>query len=118
MKRFTTQSTAATLSLMALVLGTLTPAATAQRALSAMSRSTCELGWSSPVGGVPGMNGTVNAMILFDDGSGPALYVGGSFTMVGDLPMNFIARWVGESMATTCSSSSPIGGEGASDGSG
>lgn len=49
--------------------------------------------WSSLADGV---NGTVRAMIIHDDGSGPALFVAGSFTMAGDLPANRIAKWDGE----------------------
>jgi hypothetical protein len=35
-------------------------------------------------------------MTVFDDGSGPALYVGGSFTEAGGVPANNIARWDGK----------------------
>ena len=33
--------------------------------------------------GVPGMNSTVVALTVFDDGTGAALYAGGSFTTAG-----------------------------------
>jgi hypothetical protein len=50
--------------------------------------------WSS-VGG--GMNAEVRgALIVFDDGSGPALYAGGDFTMAGGVEANHIAKWDGE----------------------
>ncbi len=39
----------------------------------------------------------VNALCLFDDGAGPALYVGGAFTSAGGLGALRIARWNGES---------------------
>ena len=39
--------------------------------------------------------GTVYAMEVFDDGSGPALYVAGSFDATLGLPPNGIARWDG-----------------------
>jgi len=44
-----------------------------------------------------GTNATVRAMTTFDDGtgSGPALYVGGSFTSAGGSSANRIARWDG-----------------------
>jgi len=44
-----------------------------------------------------GTNATVRAMTTFDDGtgSGPALYVGGSFTGAGGLSASRIARWDG-----------------------
>jgi hypothetical protein len=37
----------------------------------------------------------VNALAVFDDGSGPALYVGGSFSSAGGVPATGIARWNG-----------------------
>lgn len=47
-----------------------------------------------PVG--EGVNGIVRgAMVPFDDGSGPALYVGGDFTMAGGRPAKSVARWDG-----------------------
>ncbi len=45
----------------------------------------------------PAPSGTVKAMTVFDDGSGPALYVGGAFTTVGGLTVNGVARWNGSS---------------------
>src|SRR6185436_5579096 len=39
----------------------------------------------------------VNAMTVFDDGSGPALYVGGTFITAGDVEAISIARWDGTS---------------------
>jgi hypothetical protein len=43
------------------------------------------------------MNNTVHALIVFDDGTGPALYAGGSFTTAGGVAVNRIARWNGQS---------------------
>lgn len=43
--------------------------------------------------GVP--NGGGADMVVFDDGSGPALYVGGSFTTAGGVAASNIARWDG-----------------------
>jgi hypothetical protein len=37
----------------------------------------------------------VHAMAVFDDGSGPALYVGGAFISVDGVPASNIARWDG-----------------------
>jgi hypothetical protein len=45
-------------------------------------------------GGV-GLDGPVRALAVFDDGGGPALYVGGDFTTAGGVPANNIARWDG-----------------------
>ena len=52
----------------------------------------------SPVGApVNGVNGTVYALCAFDDGTGPALYVGGDFTTAGGVAAPHIARWDGTS---------------------
>lgn len=51
--------------------------------------------WSS-IGDISGVLGSpVRAMISFDDGSGPALYVGGDFTHAGGVPSHSLARWRG-----------------------
>jgi hypothetical protein len=51
-----------------------------------------------------GTNATIRgAMAVFDDGSGPALYVGGDFTMAGGQPASGIAKWDGQAW-------SPVGG--------
>ena len=44
-----------------------------------------------------GLNGTVKALAVFDDGSGPALYAGGTFTASGSTGLNRIAKWNGTS---------------------
>ncbi len=51
--------------------------------------------WSS-VGG--GMNDVLqgSALVVFDDGTGAALYAGGSFTTAGGVEAKGIARWDGE----------------------
>src|SRR5262245_23168378 len=46
------------------------------------------------MGGIPGANGTVNAAVV--DGLGN-LYIGGSFTAVGEVLVNNIAKWNGSS---------------------
>ena len=55
-----------------------------------------EFAWLPGIG-QPGMNGSVNALAVFDDGSGPALYAGGSFQSAGGIEAYSIARWNGES---------------------
>jgi hypothetical protein len=45
----------------------------------------------SPVGS--GTSNEVNVLTVFDDGSGPGLYVGGLFTTAGGATTNYIARW-------------------------
>jgi hypothetical protein len=50
----------------------------------------------SPVGtGMGGFFASVRALQVFDDGTGPALYVGGSFKTAGDVVVNGVARWDG-----------------------
>src|SRR5205809_5854530 len=46
------------------------------------------------MGGIPGANGSGNAAVV--DGSGN-LYIGGSFTMVGEVFASNIAKWNGSS---------------------
>jgi len=51
----------------------------------------------SPVNGPMGesLNGTVDALLVYDDGGGPALYVGGRFTTADTIPATSIAKWDG-----------------------
>jgi hypothetical protein len=55
--------------------------------------------WSPLDSGVSGGGALtgVTALIVFDDGSGPALYAGGTFTQAGGIPARNIARWDGTS---------------------
>src|SRR5688572_7860916 len=41
--------------------------------------------------------GTVEALVVYDDGGGPALYAGGAFTTAGGVTVNHVARWNGTS---------------------
>jgi hypothetical protein len=61
------------------------------------SSSTCESGWVPSFGTNAMFNKDLWAMAVHDDGSGagPALYVGGTFTSVGGMPANHVARWTG-----------------------
>lgn len=52
------------------------------------------LSWESAFVG-PGMDNVVNAAVVWDDGSGPALYVGGAFVTAGHAEVNGVARWDG-----------------------
>jgi len=61
---------------------------------SANADQTCEPTWIPTFGGSAGLGGaTARAMAVFDDGAGPALYVGGSFGTAGGIPASFIAKW-------------------------
>ena len=53
--------------------------------------------WSALGTGVDGIGSyqTVSALGVFDDGGGPALYVGGDFELAGGLSVNHVARWDG-----------------------
>ncbi|MBI5364135.1 MAG: hypothetical protein HZA53_13225 [Planctomycetes bacterium] len=52
-----------------------------------------------------GMNATsiVHAFATYDDGSGPALYAGGSFTSAGGIPADRIASWNGAAWSALAS---------------
>jgi hypothetical protein len=52
-------------------------------------------GWSALGSGLGTSNEQVYALAVFDDGTGPALYAGGSLTVAGGTPANRIARWNG-----------------------
>lgn len=53
--------------------------------------------WSDLAGGFAGGPGpTVRALETYDDGRGPALYAGGTFSQAGGVPAANIARWDGQ----------------------
>ncbi len=56
--------------------------------------------WSPLASGMGGANSQVLALTVFDDGSGPALLAGGSFTTAGGVAASRIARWDGSSWTT------------------
>jgi hypothetical protein len=64
----------------------------------------------SPLGGGVLYNGSpgadVRALQVFDDGTGPALYVGGFFTSAGGVPAHGLAKWNGSSWADVAPGSS------------
>ena len=45
----------------------------------------CQPGWANIFAGSQGLDGTVQAMTVFDDGSGPALFVAGGFANAGSV---------------------------------
>ncbi|MBI1851100.1 MAG: hypothetical protein HYR85_12220 [Planctomycetes bacterium] len=52
--------------------------------------------WSPLAGGIPGeMYDAVDAMRVYDDGSGPALYVGGDFSLAHGAPADGLVKWDG-----------------------
>ncbi len=52
-------------------------------------------------------DGEVKTMVEFDDGSGPALYVGGNFTSVSGIPACGIARWNGSTWSSVGNPGTP-----------
>jgi hypothetical protein len=53
------------------------------------------LAWAPLGGGITAANGSVWAMIHYDEGSGPRLFAAGDFTSAGGVIVNRIARWDG-----------------------
>ncbi len=51
--------------------------------------------WTAMGSGIGDTLSTVYTLTGVDDGTDPALFVGGDFTMAGGLPSSFIAKWVG-----------------------
>ncbi|MFO0838937.1 MAG: hypothetical protein U1D55_10465 [Phycisphaerae bacterium] len=63
----------------------------------------CTNEWVTTGHFVPGLSGSAGRLAVFDDGSGPALFVGGSFEFAGDVAVKNIAKWDGTTW-------SPVGG--------
>ncbi len=56
----------------------------------------CQPSWATGFG-IHGVNGSVTAITLWDDGSGPALFVGGRFNAAGNSPnAKGLAKWDGQ----------------------
>ncbi len=55
----------------------------------------CQPRWASGFN-AGDLNGDVRTMVVWDNGLGPALYVGGSFTLAGGTLAQRVARWDGE----------------------
>jgi hypothetical protein len=53
--------------------------------------------WAALGSGLGGSSSNVLALAVFDDGGGPALYAGGTFTTAGGVAANHIAEWDGSS---------------------
>jgi hypothetical protein len=61
----------------------------------ALAAGTCQPGWLPTFGGQPGVAGSVASLAVFDDGTGQALYVGGTFDIAGGVVANNVAKWNG-----------------------
>ncbi len=55
----------------------------------------CPPSWLPTFGGQPGADSGILALAVFDDGSGPALFAGGTFTSAGGAAASRIAKWNG-----------------------
>ena len=55
----------------------------------------CNPTWTTQPIGQPGIDGVVNDMVVWDDGSGPALYASGSFPTAGNADAVSVAKWDG-----------------------
>jgi hypothetical protein len=77
--------------------------ATLDRSLAGL-REAAGFAWESTFSG-PGLDASVNAAVVFDDGNGPALYVGGEFLTAGTQVVNRVARWDGTAWAALTGSS-------------
>jgi hypothetical protein len=64
---------------------------------SVLGQDDCRLRWDTTVGQPGVSSGTIRAMLPFDDGSGPALFIGGKFDGIGGVEASNVARWNGTS---------------------
>ena len=55
----------------------------------------CPVVFSSGLFPANDVNGDVRAIAVFDDGSGPAVFVGGTFTIARGITVNRVAKWNG-----------------------
>jgi hypothetical protein len=63
----------------------------------ALGQGSCQGRWLSGAFSTAGVGGSVYDSCIFDDGSGPALYVTGLFSSAGGQPANGVARFDGTS---------------------
>ncbi len=64
--------------------------------LRSAQNTTCQPAWEQDFSVATGVDQTVRAMHVFDDGDGAALYVGGSITSAGGTPVRGVAKWDGK----------------------
>ena len=62
-----------------------------------LALGSCSPSWLPTFGGAPGTSQDVLSFVVFDDGGGPALYVGGFFEAAGGVVARSIAKWDGTS---------------------
>lgn len=56
----------------------------------------CAPNWQSVMGGAPGVDTWIRKAVWFDDGSGPALFVAGSFDWAGGSGARYLAKFDGK----------------------
>ncbi|MFN0137033.1 MAG: immunoglobulin domain-containing protein [Phycisphaerae bacterium] len=70
--------------------------------LSTPAWAQCDPAWSADCSlstcQIPGVNGNVHCATLFDDGTGPALIIGGEFTVAGSGLAGNLAKWNGTTL--------------------
>ncbi|MFH1746219.1 MAG: hypothetical protein ABIG44_04165 [Planctomycetota bacterium] len=66
---------------------------------TAIASAQCPLDWAQDFA-PRGVTGDVHALAVFDDGSGPALYVGGEFWAAGNASVRNIAKWDGQTWSS------------------
>src|SRR5262245_793219 len=59
------------------------------------SSGACGAEWLPTFGTAAGTDYSVSSLAVLDDGSGPALYIGGEFLRAGNVVANGIAKWDG-----------------------
>jgi hypothetical protein len=74
-----------------------------EKALKLSGNDGCNPSWVPTFSGGNGPNGLVYSLEVFDDGSGPALFVGGNFSEVAGVSANNIAKWDGEKWSSLSS---------------
>ena len=76
--------------------------------LALAATTSCQPSWLPTFGGKPGTTGSIYALAVFDDGSGPALYAGGSFSVspAGD---SYLEKWgCSPAFATFCTAKTAL----------
>jgi len=88
-------------------LGAVNPVGTLQLS----SGAGCQPDWLPTFGELPGTDELINALAVFDDqsGSGPALFVGGSFSYAGSQNAVGIAKWNGTAWSAVGTGTSGFG---------
>src|SRR5687768_6647857 len=74
------------------------------------AQTPCGPGWGGSIG-VPGLDDIPNALCVFDDGTGPALFAAGAFTFAGGISSPGFAKWSGTAWSPVSGATSPHNGQ-------